>query len=164
MIALKRLYELLAYNPETGAFTWKTRHPNATKIRQNGLAGSQIGNGYIGITIEQKQYYAHRLAWFYTYGFLPRYIDHIDRCKTNNRIANLRPATMSQNIANSRCKTNSSSGYKGVTYHKAAKKWVAAITCNRQPIYLGLFPTPEQAHAAYLTTAKTLFGEFARAQ
>jgi hypothetical protein len=88
-------------------------------------------------------------------------VDHINGNGLDNRRANLRPATQQQNQAN--CHTiKSSSGYKGVTFHRATGRWQAAVGYNNRKVYLGLFDTPEQAAHTYDAAARRLFGEFAR--
>ena len=61
--------------------------------------------GYIRCSYEGKKVQGHRLAWFLHYGEWPEgNIDHINRVKTDNRICNLRIATLSENQFNSdRC-------------------------------------------------------------
>jgi hypothetical protein len=59
-------------------------------------------------------------------------------------------------------KEKNRTGFKGVVFHK--KKYVAQISINNHPTYLGSFDTPEEAHTAYLKAARKLAGEFARAK
>jgi hypothetical protein len=89
-----------------------------------------------------------------------RLADHIDGDPKNNTLENLRVATGSQNSVN-RHVVASNSGYRGVTFHKQSKKWVAAIKVNNKSIYLGLFLDPEEAARAYDAAARMHFGEFA---
>lgn len=79
-----------------------------------------------------------------------------------NRIANLRQATRSQNMANARQKANNTSGFKGV--HFLRGKWQAQIQIGGRRIHLGCYLTPEVAHMAYRIAAKKHFGEFARTE
>lgn len=88
--------------------------------------------------------------------------DHENGDGLDNRRANLRPATKSQNQANVGRRRHNTSGYKGVVWHARAGKWAAYVRHNDRPNYLGLFVTPEEAHAAYCEAAKRLHGEFAR--
>jgi hypothetical protein len=90
------------------------------------------------------------------------YVDHIDCNGLNNRRGNLRLATISQNNRNRRKQKNTSSSYKGVSWHKRTNKWQAVIRANDKQEYLGLFDTPIEAHEAYKVAANRLFGEFAR--
>jgi len=91
-----------------------------------------------------------------------RLIDHEDRNTLNNRRFNLRFATRQENQHNASIRTDSNSGFKGVGKHHASAKWQARIAFNGTRIYLGLFDTPEAAHAAYCEAATKYHGEFAR--
>jgi hypothetical protein len=155
-----RLREVLHYNPETGVFTWLV---SAGRVRAGDVAGS-ISNPrrYRNISIDGRKYLAHRLAWLHTTGeWPPVFMDHINGDTSDNRIANLRPATQTQNRANTRRASNNASGFKGVCWHR--RKWRAQLIVNGVLYHLGLFDTPEKAHAAYVTAAEKHFGKFARA-
>ena len=89
------------------------------------------------------------------------YVDHINHDKLDNTRANLRLATMSQNIGNSQRSKRNQSGYKGVYFCKNANRWRAKICRNRHTYHLGLFDTPQEAHEAYCKAANQLFGDFA---
>jgi len=54
-------------------------------------------------------------------------IDHINRNPLDNRKANLRVATRSINVHNSKIPVTNQSGVKGVYYHKATGGWEAFI-------------------------------------
>lgn len=54
-------------------------------------------------------------------------VDHINRNKLDNRKANLRIASRSVNVHNSKMHLTNTSGVKGVYYHKATGKWEAFI-------------------------------------
>jgi hypothetical protein len=93
------LQALLAYNPRVGVFTW--RQPPARWIAYGDVAGSVNGRGYRIVGIRGRYYSEHRLAWFYVHGVWPTHtIDHINRVRTDNRIANLRDVTMRENNLN----------------------------------------------------------------
>lgn len=87
-------------------------------------------------------------------------IDHRDVDGLNNRRANLRKSSRSQNKANSQLSCRNTSGFKGVC--KVGDKWRSGIRKNGKHISLGYFDAPELAHQAYIEAAQTLFGEFAR--
>ncbi len=82
-------------------------------------------------------------------------IDHIDGDGFNNRRSNLRIASQSQNMANSRLSKANRSGFKGV--YRYGHKWRACLSGKN----LGSFLTPEEAHAAYCAAALEKYGEFA---
>lgn len=91
-------------------------------------------------------------------------VDHIDGDGLNNRRANLRPATKSQNQANGRHLLKphkTSSPYRGVYFEKARRRWRAAINSGGRTRSLGVFPTAEDAAVAYNVAALDAFGEFA---
>lgn len=90
-------------------------------------------------------------------------IDHKDGNPANNRWDNLREATDSQNLANSKLAKNNTSGAKGVWLEKATGRWNSYITVRGKRIYLGTYDTVAEAGAAYEASARLHFGEFARA-
>ena len=157
----QRLKEVLSYDKDTGIFTWNKKICKQTVI---GKVAGCLRNGYITINILGKRYQAHRLALIYVYGSCDsKDVDHINGIKNDNRIANLRLATRSENKQNQISKQpNNKSGYTGVDWHKATKLWRATITTMRKQKHLGLFKTQEEAHAAYVKAAEFYHGEFAR--
>ena len=148
-----RLKELLSYDPETGVFVRiKT---TSKKIKVGSVAGTLHPDGYRYIQVDRKKFKEHRLAWFYiTSAFPPDQIDHINRNKSDNRFANLRAVTRSENMHNQGINCVNTSGYKGVYYHKRDKHWRAKIKLNNVEKSLGAFPTPEEASAAYLAAQR----------
>ena len=75
-------------------------------------------------------------------------IDHIDGCRKNNRISNLRDVRHQDNGKNTKLPSTNTSGRIGVSWHKAAKKWGVSIKADDRPIHLGLFVSFEEACAA----------------
>jgi hypothetical protein len=154
---IKLLKTLLAYDPVTGLFTWV--RSNSKKRVVGTTAGTRHPHGYIRINIRRKMYYAHRLAWLYVHGkFPPQEIDHIDRDPSNNRISNLRLATHAQNASNAPKRRTNASGFKGAYRHQG--RWTSRIQHNGDGIYLGVFDTAEEAHAAYIGASKICHKEF----
>lgn len=90
-------------------------------------------------------------------------VDHRDGDKMDCRRENLRIASNQQNQANVSRQTNNTTGFKGVSYHKVKKKWIARIGVRYKRISLGHFDNPEDAHAAYEAAAIKYFGQFAKA-
>lgn len=149
---LSDLKEWLYYDPETGDFTW-IKGGFAEKI-----AGCVHGK-YITIMLRGQQYPAHVLAWFYVHG-KRCLVDHKDRDGFNNRLINLREATVSQNGMNRRISSNNQLGYKGVI-QMASGNYRADITVNGVKIRLGTHTTLEQALKVRREAATKYFGEFA---
>lgn len=89
-------------------------------------------------------------------------VDHINHDSLDNRLSNLRLCTKAENRRNSRKPLNSTAPYKGISYDKQLGKWRSQILANGKRIWLGVYDTPEEAHAAYCEAAKQYFGEFAR--
>jgi len=170
-----RLKELLDYNPETGEFTW--RHRRLEHLRSGSPlwrvaswntqnAGKSAGrinsSGYVLLKIDNRMYRAHRVAWFHVHGTWPRNeIDHIDRNRANNRIANLREATSLENTANTAVRRDSLSQIQGVGFQRHTRKWVARIRYRGREYHLGYFETAEAASAAYRRAKREFHGEFA---
>jgi len=159
-ISHNELKRLLSYDPETGVFRWlERRGPTA-------LSGSRAGNphhtGYRHITVAGVGVSEHRLAWFYVHSRWPECeIDHINRVKDDNRIANLREATRSLNQAYSGTRRDNKAGVRGVSWHKNNKRWIAAINIGGKQIHIGSYESKEAAAEAYAIRAQKLFGPFA---
>lgn len=114
------------------------------------FAGGYDKEGYWMIKLNDKYWFAHRLAWLYVYGKLPDTIlDHINKNKSDNRIENLRECSLRQNRYNSKLNKNNTSGYRGIHFSKKAKKWKAAIHKGNKYILVGYFTTLEEAVLKY---------------
>jgi len=78
-----------------------------------------------------------------------RPIDHINRNSFDNRKANLRLTTASQNALNIDSPKDNKSGQKGVYYSKAHGKYIAQIQINKKRKHLGCFDKMSEAIKAY---------------
>jgi hypothetical protein len=87
--------------------------------------------------------------------------DHINHNSLDNRKANVRPATVSQNTCNARKRTKTSSPYRGVNRDARSNRCRARIELNGRQIHLGTFDDQEQAAKAYDAAAKKYHGRFA---
>ena len=146
-MSIEELKKVLSYDLETGNFTWTDKASYKCFI---GKKAGSFSNGYIAIRYKRKVYKAHRLAWGFVYGSWPAgEIDHIDGNPANNKLENLRDVPHSINSQNIKSATTRNKiGLLGVV--KRQNKYSAHIHKNGKQIYLGVFDTPELAHAAYV--------------
>ena len=152
--------KLWRYDLRTGHLWWREKPANNVDMSKPAGSGE---NFYRRIKHQEKHYYAHRLVWLIVTGTWPQHeIDHINGNGLDNRWKNLRPANHKENMRNRRKQKNNSTGFKGVHWNKAAKKYRAEISNNGKLVHLGLFLTAEEAAAAYEAKARELFGEFYR--
>lgn len=88
-------------------------------------------------------------------------IDHINHNGLDNRKANLRIATNSQQTANTRLQARSTTGFKGVTFKSKKKLYISRIRIDGKLIGGGLFKNKYQAALKYNEMAIKYFGEYA---
>ena len=173
------LKRLLQYDPELGSFTWRERTPDlfnsSPKNREALCAGwnakyanrpafeGRDTDGYARASILGVRLSAHRVAWTIMTGEWPsELIDHINGIPHDNRWANLRAASPSQNARNVLPRKGSSSGFLGVTFHSKTGKWQAQIKSDGKNKYLGVFQNEIDAARAYDSAALGIHGDFAR--
>lgn len=157
---------ILDYDPETGILTWKPR-ADRSKSWNTRFAGTRAGweydeKGilYRRISLDGKTYREARLIYLWMTGNWPtEEIDHADVDGTNNKWANIRPATRSQNGCNRGRHSNNKVQFKGVT--QKGNRFRARIKVNKQEIHLGMFDTAPLAHQAYCEAARVHHKEFA---
>lgn len=143
----------LRYDPETGELTWLYSGKPAGSIPNKNY------NNYIYLQHLGRQVAAHRVCWALYHGHPPPSpIDHINGIKSDNRIANLRLATVAENNRNRGRQSNNTSGFKGVIFHKG--KWNARVQHMGKRHCLGAYDSREEASAVYEAAAKQMFGEF----
>lgn len=156
---------LLRYDPASGAFIWQVeRTCRGGRVMPGDIAGTPK-DGYIQIKVLGRQWRAHRLAWLYMTGALPPAgfeIDHINGQRSDNRWANLRQVTRSQNNYNLGVSKRNVSGTKGVSWVAARNKWLARLKVEGRVVHLGEFDLLSDAVAARKAGERAHHQEFAR--
>jgi hypothetical protein len=133
----QRALRLFEYDPYTGTLTWRISRGG---ISAGSKAGSSEKTGYALVPFKGRKVMTHRIIWLIHYGYWPKYIDHIDHNRKNNRLSNLREVLskveQGQNMKQSAANT---SGVTGVKFCKQTGKWRATIRVNGNDIHLGRF-------------------------
>lgn len=156
-----RLRALLDYDPETGVFRWRVQRQ---KHKAGAVAGVVNRAGYRRIKTGGVNYSAHRLAFLWVTGAWPTdEVDHVNGTKDDNRWANLRAATHSQNQWNRTAYRNNTSGHKGVFRRERRGRvfYSVRIRAHGAAKHLGDFADIESAQQAYAAEAARLHGVFA---
>ena len=144
------LKECFDYNPESGELVWRVRPLHhfqdevSSRLTNDRHAGKTVGaetaGGYITVSINNIQYYAHRIAWKIHAGEEPvGQIDHISGGKKDNSFSNLRAVSNRENARNQKMSSNNTSGMMGVQFDKTKGKWKAVIKVDQKKIHLGIF-------------------------
>jgi len=152
MITHARLKQLVRYEPDTGLFYRMVRTSN--NIDMSKPMGSIDSKDYLWASVDGKVYRLHRLAIYYVTGEMPSRsidVDHKNMICTDNWFDNLRCVSRSVNMQNKqKPSANNKCGFIGVYLHKQLQRYTAQIRINGKNTHLGMFDTPELAHAAYL--------------
>jgi hypothetical protein len=151
---VKQLFEY-----RDGELFWKVKYSQRVKI--GAKAGALDGDEYFRISINSKRYLNHRLIFLMHHGYLPEYLDHIDGNPSNNKIENLRAATLTQNQHNRKLGKDNTSGVKGVCWHKIKKKWQIQMRINNKVKHFGYFDDLELADLVAQEARDKYHGAFA---
>lgn len=151
-------YLNLLFEYKDGNLFWK--NDKGKKIKRGQKLGSMSSCGYIVTKIDYKSYSVHRLIFLYHYGYMPKFIDHIDCDKKNNKIENLRECTIQENSYNTKKPKSNSSGIKGVHWCNTHKKWIAKCRNNGERICFGYFSNIKDAENVIKKHRKLIHKEF----
>jgi hypothetical protein len=147
------------YDPDTGLFTYKIK---VKRINPGDIASSISNLGYRRVRIFNKWYQQHRLAFIAMGHKIPDFVDHINGDRSDNRWANIRPCTKSQNSMNKfYILKNSISGIRGVNWHKTERKWQVLVCVSGKRMSFGLYGDIELAEMVAVEAREKFHGEFA---
>lgn len=141
MLTQKRLREVLHYNPDTGIFTW-------TKGDRRGKIAGTVHDdrGYLKVSIDNRRYPLHRLAWLWMKGFHPQFtIEHKNGDHGDNRWGNLRIGAGSVKRTHS-APYPEPTQYRGV--YQVGDGFEALIPVASEVLNIGRFATAEDARDA----------------
>jgi hypothetical protein len=157
MITKEFLHEIFDY--KNGFLYWKVKFSRKINIGQK--AGCDKGNGYFKTVINEKNYFNHRLIFLYHYGYMPKIVDHINKNPADNKIENLREASLTENQYNRKLNKNNTSGIKNVYWHNQAKKWNVRLIVNKKIKSFGLYDNLELARLVSEEARNKYHGKFA---
>lgn len=158
-LTIDRLRQVLAYDPATGAFTWRLTLSNRCVAGK--MAGTVRADGRRAIYIDGRKYYAANLAWAIHTGQFPELeVDHRSRDRSDDRLGNLRLATDLQQAWNAGKRRDNTSGFKGVSPCRQTGLWRAQISSDGRVVNLGRFITAEAASEAYERRVSAERGDF----
>ena len=140
------------YDPVTGDVSWKIGNK---RVKAGHVLRTMDDLGYYKVYLNKKRIQVHRLAWFLHYGYWAGIIDHINRCKTDNRINNLREVSRRENAENKDLKrSDSKQKYTGIE-ELPSGKFRARIVVQGKRKSLGTYKTAEEAHEAFINAKQT---------
>lgn len=155
-IAVSRLRELFLYDSDTGNLVWKT---TTWKVKAGDRAGYITDKGYLRVSVDGVRIYAHRIVWAIHHGEWPTsHIDHKNLIKSDNRIDNLRQASVIANAQNRLVRSDSAVHMKGVGIKDG--RYRSRIKVNGSEKSLGRYATAEEAYEVYCLASDMLHGEF----
>lgn len=140
-----------------GNLIWKV---NKKSAKAGNIAGCKNSRGYLTVQVDGKNKTVHRVIWLMEYGWLPKLIDHIDGDRINNVLSNLREATVSQNLCNSRDYKKKSGLARNVRWNAKSQRWNIRVMKDQKEHYIGSCKDYDEAVSMAVAARKRFFGEF----
>lgn len=155
------LCTLFSYDMESGIVTRLSHCGIAGRGKIGKPVGWQVGNddnGRLAVCIARKSYLLSRIIWKMMTDEEPPVVEHENGDHTDNTWLNLRAASQTQNMGNTKIRKDNKTGVKGVTWDTLRKKWMARISINGKSINLGRFDDFEIAKEVREKAALAHFG------
>lgn len=168
IIIPKDVLDLLRYDENSvSGLVWTQnrfsgKNHNMCKIKEGDPSGTLNSSGYYQTKINGKMYLNHRIIWIKFNGENASVIDHINGIRTDNRIENLRLASVKQNCTNSKIRTTNVSGVTGVFKKSGCNKWIAIIQIDNVRTEIGRFYNFEDAVKCRKDAEILHYGNFIR--
>ncbi len=140
-----------SYNPESGVL-FKYGMP---------VGCPNDGRGYLRVTFKGTALYVHRIIFVIINGCWPRYVDHVDLDKRNNKFINLRECSKTENQGNRIKRSDNKSGHKGIHWDDDRQRWRVQVKKNGV-LHMKRFVILSDAIEFHRQKSLELYGEFAR--
>jgi hypothetical protein len=164
IINVEQLRDVLHFDLQAGRVYWKSPskfHPDLIGAEAGCEQSTLRGKSYWVIKIHGKKLKRSRMIFLIAHGRYPHpCVDHINGNSLDDRLLNLREATITENAWNHRFRARRIELPMGVRA-LASGRYQARISLNKKQIHLGSFETPDQARSVYLAKRKELYREFA---
>jgi len=143
-----------------GKIYWKNREGKHKHLNRK-EAGSSHNAGYRRVRLQGIDFLTHRVIFFMHYRYWPEEVDHKNRDRSDNRIENLRPCTISQNRRNSGLRTDATPYGKNIGWNRLLSKYFVRLFKDGKYIYCGSFQDLELAQLVASEAREKYYGEWA---
>lgn len=157
MLTQDQVVDLFDYRD--GNLYWRKSLSNRVKV--GAKVGCRDKHLYTRVGINGKLYWLHRVIFLHQHGYMPSHVDHINMNPTDNRVENLRAASKSQNMQNTRLRANNKSGLKNVSWNNRLRKWHVQMNIKGKHTHIGVFEDLELAKFVASEYRDKYHGEFA---
>ena len=145
---------------DRGCLYWAVDRGNfKCKGKRAGVANS---SGRLCVQVNNKKYLIHRIIYYMFNEYLPDTLDHINGDYLDNRIENLREATVSENQYNSKLRTDNSSGFKNVYLDKRRGTWYVQMNKDSKVHMSCMYKTKEEAIKRASEMRRDLHADFGK--
>jgi hypothetical protein len=151
---------LEAFQYRDGELYWKV--PKSIRIKVGEKIDGLDCHGYKRVRFNGRLYRVHRIIFLMHYGYMPKYIDHVNGNRADNRLENLREANAVENACNRAMQSNNSTKVKGVIWRKNIKHYEVSVQVNKIKHYCGIYKDLELAELVAVMAREKYHKQFAR--